>query len=141
MSACTHGNGRTTPEQMARSHVYVVNGSPEFLNVIREFLQAERYNVTTTNFVPRTFEMIEAAAPTLIVVDLVMGEKAGWDLLVRLRRAASTRDIPLILISTTPTLIHEARDRHWEFGGDAYLLKPFDLYDLLLLTEELIGET
>ena len=134
-----YAGGRATPVQMARQHVYVVNGAPEFLDIIREFLQEESYNVTTTNFLPRSFSMIEAANPSLLIIDLVLGEKAGWDLLVQLRAAVSTRDIPVILVSTTPALLQEARDKHREFGGDEYLLKPFDLDDLLQLIDNLIG--
>jgi len=50
---------RATPEQMQRQHVFVVNGSVEFHDVVRELLQDEHYNVTTTNFIPRTFHQIE----------------------------------------------------------------------------------
>lgn len=69
--------GRATPEQMKRKHVYVVNGSPEFLDIVRQLLQAENYNVTTTNFVPLSFHAIEATQPELLIVDLVVGEAAG----------------------------------------------------------------
>lgn len=131
---------RATPEQMARKHVYVVNGSPMFLDIVRQLLQDEHYNVTTTNFVPLSFETIEAARPDMLIIDLVLGEQAGWDLLGRLRQAATTRDIPLLLISTTPDLLSEAQERHEEFGGDRHLLKPFDLDDLLGMIRELIGD-
>jgi hypothetical protein len=53
---------RATPAQMRRQHIFVVNGSVEFLDVVRELLQEERYNVTTTNFVPRTFHQRTAVA-------------------------------------------------------------------------------
>lgn len=132
--------GRATPEQMSRQHVFVVNGSPDFLDVIREFLQDESYNVTTTNFVPLSFETIEAAQPALLIIDLVLGERAGWDLLAQLRQAISTKDIPVILISTTRSLLEEVEEKHGEFGGDRYLLKPFDLDELLELVDELIGK-
>jgi DNA-binding response OmpR family regulator len=61
------------------------------------------------------------------------------DLLVRLRAGASTRNIPVLLVSTRPDLLEEARERHEEFGGDQYLVKPFDLDDLLDLIGEMIG--
>ena len=41
---------------MERSHIFAVNGSPDFLDILRELFQQEQYNVTTTNFVPGTFE-------------------------------------------------------------------------------------
>lgn len=132
--------GRATPEQMIRQHVYVVNGSPGFLDVVRELLQDEHYNVTTTNFVPNSFETIEVAQPALLIVDLVFGEQAGWNLLGRLRQAASTRDIPVLLVSTTQGLLDEAREQQAMYGGDRYLVKPFDLDELLRLISELIGK-
>jgi DNA-binding response OmpR family regulator len=131
--------GRATPEQMTRQHVYVVNGAPEFLDIVRALLQDEHYNVTTTNFVPHTFETIQAAQPALLIIDLVLGEQAGWDLLAQLRQAVSTQNIPVLLVSTTPDLLETARVHHEEFGGDQYLVKPFDLDDLLNLIDEMIG--
>jgi DNA-binding response OmpR family regulator len=132
--------GRATPEKRGRKHVYVVNGSPEFLDIVRQLLQDENYNVTTTNFVPRSFESIEASRPDLLIIDLVIGETVGRDLLVQLREAASTRDIPVLLVSTRPDLLADVQDRHEEFGGDRYLLKPFDLDDLLDNIYQLIGK-
>jgi CheY-like chemotaxis protein len=132
--------GRATPEQMGRQHVFVVNGSVEFLEVIRELLQEEQYNVTTTNFVPRTFQQIETAQPSLLVVDLCQGEKAGWDLLAEIRREAATRHLPVILVSTSQRLLTKAQDEQALWGGDRYLLKPFDLETLLQMIQELIGK-
>lgn len=141
MRSDRHSDRVATPEQMLRGHVYVVNGSPEFLDIVRELLQSEDFNVTTTNFVPLSFETIAAAQPSLLVIDLLLGEKAGWDLLAQLRQSATTRQIPVVLVSTTVRLLEEAKARHDLFGGDRYLVKPFDLDDLLLAVEELIGES
>ena len=68
---------QATSEQMQRQHIFVVNGSADFLDIVRELLQDEDYNVTTTNFVPRTFAQIEHAQPSLLIVDLIHGEMAG----------------------------------------------------------------
>jgi DNA-binding response OmpR family regulator len=139
MDTYTDAGGRATPEQMTRKHVYVVNGAPEFLDIVRELLQDEHYNVTTTNFVPLSFETIEAARPDVLIIDLVIGEQAGWALLSQLRAPASTRGIPVLLVSTMPRLLDEAKAQHETFGGDCYLVKPFDLEDLLTLMHDMIG--
>ena len=52
--------------------------------MVRELLQDEHYNVTTTNVVPQTFQQIETARPSLPIVDLIHGEAAGGDLLAEL---------------------------------------------------------
>jgi DNA-binding response OmpR family regulator len=131
---------RATPEQMRRQHIFVVNGSAPFLDIIRELLQDENYNVTTTNFLPETFATIEAARPSLLLIDLAVGERVGWDLLASLREGATTQRIPVILVSTTPSLLEQAKAQQAAFGGDRYLLKPFDLDDLLTVVEDLAGK-
>ena len=135
----TDGGARATPEQMQRQHIFVVNGSADFLDVVRELLQDELYNVTTTNFVPRTFKQIETARPSLLIVDLIHGEMAGWDLLAEVRHEAATRDIPVILVSTSKHLLEKAETERVIWGGDRYFLKPFSLDALLQAIQELIG--
>ena len=130
---------RATPEQMQRQHIFVVNGSAAFLDVVRELLQEELYNVTTTNFVPLTFKQIETARPSLLILDLIHGEMAGWDLLAELRQEAATRDIPVILVSTSEQLLEKAEAERVIWGGDRYFLKPFSLDALLEAIQELIG--
>jgi two-component system response regulator AdeR len=137
--ASAHTGGRATPDQMQRKHVYVLNGSSDFLDIIRALLQDEQYNVTTTNFVPQSFSTIEAAQPSLVILDLVHGELAGWDLLAELRRAASTQGIPLLLVSTLQEELDQAKAQDAGFAQGRYLQKPFDLDELLAVIEEMIG--
>ncbi len=125
--------------QMGRKHVFVVNGSPEFLNFARELLQGEDYNVTTTNYVPLTFDQILGLPPDLLIVDLVAGVQAGWDLLERLQHEASTRGIPVSITSTDRGLLERAEADPARYGGQRLVAKPFDIDELLRGVEELIG--
>jgi CheY-like chemotaxis protein len=125
--------------QMARQHVFVVNGHPDILELLRVLFQREEYNVTTTNFVPQTFEQIEALQPSVLIVDLVVGQRAGWELLERLHQGARTRGIPVVLFSTDPRLLEAAKADPARYGGDAFLSKPFDIEDMLQTVERLIG--
>ncbi|HEX2348902.1 MAG TPA: hypothetical protein VHI51_10765, partial [Ktedonobacterales bacterium] len=63
-----HDETQETQEtrQGQRQHIFAVNHDPEFLDVMRMLLQDERYNVTTTNYVPRTWEQIAALQPSLL---------------------------------------------------------------------------
>ena len=51
--------------QRERQHIFVVNGASDFLDVVRELFEGEGYNITTTNFVPKTFDQIEVIGPSL----------------------------------------------------------------------------
>ena len=131
--------GPDEQERERRQHIFVVNGDPDFLNIVRALLQDVRYNVTTTNFVPRTFDQIAALQPALLVVDVVVGKQAGWDLLDQMQSAASTHDIPVIVISTDPRLLDRARANQGRYAAQRFLDKPMDLDALLAMVEDLIG--
>ncbi len=124
---------------MARPHVFVVNSVPEILDVLRELLQDERYHVTTATFAPQTFDQITALQPSLLVVDLAVSAQAGWDLLAELQGNASTRGIPVVVVSTDPHLLDRAEDAHGHRNVRGSLVKPFDLDDLLDTIQALIG--
>jgi CheY-like chemotaxis protein len=75
----------------------------------------------------------------LLIVDLIHGERAGWDLLAELRREAATREIPVILVSTSNQLLEKAETERVIWGGDRFFLKPFSLEALLQAIQELVG--
>lgn len=124
---------------MTRQHIFVVNGAKEFLDTVRDLLESESYNVTTTNFVPETFDQIMALEPSLIIIDLEIHVRAGWDLLERLHADAATRGIPIVVVSADPALLDKAQANIERFGGQHFLTKPFNIDDLYSAVEDLIG--
>jgi DNA-binding response OmpR family regulator len=131
--------GAGESRQMQRKHVFVVNGASEFLEIIRDLLEDEHFNVTTTNYVPRTFDQINVLQPDLIILDLVVGKQAGWDLLERQQAEATTHGIPVLLVSTDPQLLDRARSEPERYGVHRSVAKPMDLEDLLDAVHAAIG--
>jgi len=125
--------------QEQRKHIFAINGSPDFLNIVRDLFQEEDYNVTTTNFVPNSFEQIQALQPDVLIVDVVVGQSAGWELLEQLHAQAETNDIPVLVLSTSPRLLERAREQAERYGNHRYLDKPFDLDALLTNIREMVG--
>jgi DNA-binding response OmpR family regulator len=126
--------------QETRKHIFAINGAPEFLNIVRELFQEEAYNVTTTNFVPNSFDQIAALKPVALIVDVVAGQQAGWELLERLHADAATTGISVLVLSTSPRLLEVAREQAARFGNHRYLDKPFAVDDLLAHIRAMIGE-
>jgi CheY-like chemotaxis protein len=124
---------------MARQHIFVVNGSPEFLDIVRELLQEERYNVTTTNYVPETFALIEALNPALVILDLAVGFHAGWDLLEQLASEVRLHAIPTVVMSIESRYLNAVQADPARYDAQRVLQKPFNLDDLLRAVQELIG--
>jgi CheY-like chemotaxis protein len=126
--------------QVRRKHVFAIDGSPELLNLIRDLFQEEGYNVTTTNYVPTTFEQIETAHPDVVIVDVVVGQQDGWELLEQLGADADTAGIPVLVVSTDPRLLTRAQEQAARYGAHRYLEKPFDVDALLSSIQEMIGD-
>jgi CheY-like chemotaxis protein len=126
-------------EQAQRKHVLVVNGHPPFLELLRVVLQDAQFNVTTTNYVPHTFDLITALAPSLIIVDLIHGQQAGWELLERVHADPVTSEIPLLLISAYPGMLRHAKQKVPRYGSHPTLHSPFHVAELLEAVQGLIG--
>jgi len=127
--------------QGQRQHIFAVNHDPEFLDVMRMLLQDERYNVTTTNYVPRTWEQIAALQPSLLLIDLTPFSQAGWDLLEQLHTQGVTTRIPIIVTSTDKRVLARVEQENERYGGDRLITKPLDVDDLLEAIRNLIGPT
>ncbi len=125
--------------QMDRQHILMVNRTPALLDLVRVVLDGEHYNVTTTNAVPLTFALIDAARPALIIIDLMVAETSGWNLLVRLHTEATTAAIPIIITATDIRLLDRARRYPELFGARSYLTVPFTVEALLRQVRALIG--
>jgi twitching motility two-component system response regulator PilH len=126
--------------QVGRQHVFAINASAAFLNVVRDLFQEEDYDVTTANIVPTSFEQIATAQPDALMVDLVPGEQAGWELLERLHTDAVTTGIPVLVCSTSPRLLEQAQEQGGRYGTHRYLEKPFDLDALLTHIRAMVGQ-
>jgi CheY-like chemotaxis protein len=127
--------------QEGRKHIFAINASPEFLNVVRELFQDEGYNVTTTNFAPNSFAQIEALQPDALIIDIAIGQEAGWELLDQLGADADTAGIPVLVVSTDPRLLAQAAAHAARYGTHRFLAKPLDLEAMLEAVREMIGES
>jgi DNA-binding response OmpR family regulator len=127
------------PDRTGQPHIFVVNGSPDLLDIIGELLRGEQYRVTVTNFLPKTFKQIETLQPALLIIDLAVGARGGWDLLRRLRAAAATQGIPVLITSTDSHLLDRAQMDFATYGGQAFLSYPMDVEDLLADIRSLTG--
>jgi len=71
---------------------------------------------------------IEQFKPDLIILDIMLPDGDGRDLLTKLRSDAATLHIPVLMISARYTAENV---QHGEFKPNGFLAKPFDIDDLL----------
>jgi CheY-like chemotaxis protein len=101
------------------------------------FLRAEGFDVVTACNASDALAAVEASAPALIVLDLVLPDRTGCDIARALRASIETQHIPLIAATGVcdPARLAEAR----QAGFDAILTKPCDPTVLIATIRELLG--
>src|SRR6476659_2012928 len=107
--------------------IIVVDDDPALRQMVTRYL--EDHNVPATSVSSRTElnRHFEGSHPSLIILDLRLGQDDGLDLLRELR---SHSDVPVI-ITTGHRTEELARIVGLELGADDYIVKPFSLRELL----------
>jgi CheY-like chemotaxis protein len=130
---------RDKTRPVAKRHIFAVNTAPAVLELVRQFLEGEGYTVTATTVLSGALVQIDALQPDLLIIDIPVEEPMAWELWGRLQADAGTRDLPMIVVSTSQRLLDEARALATGWRPRRFLAKPFDLEALLAQVEELIG--
>lgn len=117
--------------------VLVVDDSLTDRRVLTAYLTEAGLTVMDVESAEEAMEKLGDYQPNLIVLDVVMGGKSGFEMCRNLKADASTKPIPVILCSSKST---EA-DKMWGdvVGADAYIAKPVDKDELLGKVQQLIA--
>jgi DNA-binding response OmpR family regulator len=109
--------------------VLIVDDSPAQVKLIQGLLEPEGYWPVGLNDPKRVEEMLTAERPCLILLDVVMPERNGFQVCRELKGSTDFNSIPIILVTSKDT----ASDRYWgqQQGADGYVTKPFTREDLL----------
>jgi hypothetical protein len=70
--------------------------------------------------VPDTFAQIAALDPAVLIMGIAMGEQAGWQPFERLLVEARKTGIPMLVISTAPSLAERAQEQASQYGKLRY---------------------
>lgn len=114
----------------------IVEDNPDVRQFLIACLQAHYQLETAANGREGIDKAIELV-PDLIVSDVMMPEKDGYELTASLKQDERTDHIPIVLL--TAKADQESKISGLEKGADAYLSKPFEERELLVRLEKLLG--
>jgi DNA-binding response OmpR family regulator len=125
----------STPEnrvgspKLVQKKVLIVDDSPAQVKLIEGLLEPEGYWPVGLNDPKRVEEAIAVERPNVILLDVVMPERNGFQVCRELKSNVKFNAIPVILVTSKDT----ASDRYWgqQQGADGYVTKPFTREELL----------
>jgi adenylate cyclase len=104
--------------------VLVVDDNEMNRDMLCHLLQAERHKTSVAENGRQALEMIKEKPFDLVLLDIMMPEIDGYQVLKHLKSDAALRDIPVIVLSSLDEI--ETVVKCIEMGAEDYLSKPFD---------------
>lgn len=124
---------------MAKEKILIVDDEEDILNLVEYNLTSKGYNVVKAMDGPEGLKKAETKSPSLIILDIMLPNMDGTEVLKELKKNNITENIPVIML----TAKGEEFDRvlGLELGADDYLTKPFSPRELMLRVKRILERT
>ena len=106
--------------------ILVVDDNPEILYAIKQGFFTE-FDILTAESGKKCFRHLESKIPDLILLDIMMPDMNGWEVIKRLKESEKWKDIPIIIITARHD---ESVKKAGEFYAEDFIEKPFITNDL-----------
>lgn len=117
--------------------ILIVDDSPAEVRLMQSLLDRAGYSSVAIHDPMRLEQVIEVEKPNLILLDVVMPQRNGFQACRDLKGHANYARIPVVLVTSKGT----ESDKFWgkQQGADGYVIKPFTGEDLLGAVRKLVG--
>ena len=122
-----------------KSTIMVVDDEPEIVSVVHQMLEEKGFNVRCAYSGQQLFEGLEEQKPDLIILDVMMPQMDGLEVLRQLKGVPETSSIPVIMLTALDS--YDEILASYKSGADLYITKPFTRAQLMtginrILTEQ-----
>ena len=104
--------------------VLVVDDDPEIVSMLSTRLAARGYKVITASDGHKALEIAKREHPTVILLDVMMPGKSGWEVARALKQDAATQVIKIVMVTAIGEQVNEITSPL--YGADAHIDKPFE---------------
>ena len=116
-----------------KKHILVVDDDDRIRNLLKDYLNDNGFLTSSAKDGNEAVEKISVFEFDLIVLDVMMPGKSGFELTKEIKKK---NDVPIILLTAKGEV--ENRIKGLEYGADDYLGKPFEPKELLLRIKNII---
>jgi two-component system chemotaxis response regulator CheY len=127
---------------MAR--VTVVNDTPDFLELVGDILEGDRYDTTLIDGDrDDAVELIRESDPDVLMIDLRLGSEglSGWQIAQEIRRDEAFEGLPVLVCSADMQAMAELESDLAPNRHVATLRKPFEIDELTTLIDRLLAQS
>jgi CheY-like chemotaxis protein len=115
--------------------VLVVDDNADLIHLYRRYVVGTRYRIVHTAQGQRVFEIVEASAPDVIILDVMLPDIDGWELLAHLHEHPATRSIPVVVCSVV-----REEDLALALGAALYLPKPVERQQFIQALDHVLSQ-
>jgi two-component system phosphate regulon response regulator PhoB len=116
--------------------ILIVDDEADILDLVSLNLKKHQFQVLTADNGAEALDVAFKQKPDLIVLDIMMPEKDGYEVLTALRQDQRGAHIPVIMLTARAEL--DDRIKGLEHGADDYLSKPFSPKELVLRVQAML---
>ncbi len=121
-------SGESQSETSVSGSILVADDDPEILTLVSRRLAKRGYTVYEAQDGIQALAEARSKNPDLIVLDVMMPLKNGWEVAKELRADAKTKDIQILVLTAIGQMMNDMNSPL--YGADDYIDKPFEFADL-----------
>ncbi|NJN78825.1 MAG: response regulator [Saprospiraceae bacterium] len=132
------GVNEKTPKSIETEalQILIIEDNSEMRDYLKSCLDTAKYKIIEAKDGQEGIEKATEIIPDLIISDVMMPHKDGFEVVTAIRQHVATSHIPVVLLTAKTAL--ESRLEGLRRGADAYLTKPFSPKELVARIEQLI---
>jgi CheY-like chemotaxis protein len=117
-----------------QTSVLVVDDEPQVVWMLQFSLEAEGYQTLAAKDGKAALDEVREHHPSVVLLDIMMPVMDGWAFLEQLQELPASERPRVIVVSARSSLRDRAKAA--ELGADAFVAKPFNVDDLLLVLHD-----
>ena len=119
--------------------IYIVEDDVNIREIEGYALKNGGYNVEEFECGAELFSAIKKKIPALIILDIMLPEEDGLEILKELRAKKETKNVPIIMVTAKSTELDKVKGL--DNGADDYITKPFGVMELISRVKALLRRT
>ena len=119
--------------------IYIVEDDINIREIERYALKNSGYTVEEFESGAELFKCLEKKLPSLILLDIMLPDEDGLDILMKIRANKETAGIPIIMVTAKTSELDKVKGL--DLGADDYISKPFGVMELISRVKALLRRT